>query len=303
MTLKLVMIRCPDNVAPERREVRGGEFSIGRGQDNEWVIPDPERHLSKRHCRLVYSVGDWQLHDLSSNGTFLNRASEPVGKGASAKLRNGDRIKFGLYELEVMIDEDEEGAARDHEGSLSGLRRDDFAMRDAPPSRADLRHYDDPGHDARLPESAFGTGRVQFADPAGGLRSPGAQSGAVRRHATGPCARARKRLPPAPAGGHHSRRLGCRSACRLAPANGATAAAAAPASKTQPPRRHQGRSPPPRPPAAPDTGLAAAFLRGVGMSETTSAGSGESVRATGRRHAGNRQRPSANPDGARQHQG
>ena len=153
MTLKLVMIRCPDNVAPERREVRGGEFSIGRGQDNEWVIPDPERHLSKRHCRLVYSVGDWQLHDLSSNGTFLNRASEPVGKGASAKLRNGDRIKFGLYELEVMIDEDEEGAARDHEGSLSGLRRDDFAMRDAPPSRADLGHYDDPGHDARLPES------------------------------------------------------------------------------------------------------------------------------------------------------
>src|SRR5258706_350009 len=30
------MIRCPDNVAPERREVRGGEFSIGRGRDNEW---------------------------------------------------------------------------------------------------------------------------------------------------------------------------------------------------------------------------------------------------------------------------
>jgi len=123
------MIRCPDNVAPERREVRGGEFSIGRGQDNEWVVPDPERHLSKRHCRLVYSVGDWQLHDLSSNGTFLNRSSEPVGKGSSAKLRNGDRIKFGLYELEVIIDEDEEGAARDREGSLSGLRRDDFAMR------------------------------------------------------------------------------------------------------------------------------------------------------------------------------
>ena len=196
MTLKLVMIRCPDNVAPERREVRGGEFSIGRGQDNEWVIPDPERHLSKRHCRLVYSVGDWQLHDLSANGTFLNRASEPVGKGASAKLRNGDRIKFGLYELEVMIDEDEEGAARDREGSLSGLRRDDFAMRDAPPSRADHRPYDDAGHDARLPESAFGTGRVQFADPAGGLRSPGAQPGAVRRHATGPCAR-RSKAPSA----------------------------------------------------------------------------------------------------------
>ena len=269
------MIRCPDNVAPERREVRGGEFSIGRGQDNEWVIPDPERHLSKRHCRLVYSVGDWQLHDLSSNGTFLNRASEPVGKGASAKLRNGDRIKFGLYELEVMIDEDEEGAARDREGSLSGLRRDDFAMRDPVPSRADHRPYDDAGHDARLPESRSVLDVVQFADPARRLRSPGAQPGAVRRHAAGPCPGARKRLPPAPAGGHHSRRLGCRGARRIAPARGATAAAAAPARRPGP-RARPGRSirqpgtslrrPPP---AAHDSGLAAAFMRGVGMSETT----------------------------------
>lgn len=129
MTLKLVMIRCPDNVAPQRREVRGGEFSIGRGQDNEWVIADPERHLSKRHCRLVYSAGDWELHDLSTNGTFLNQASDPIGRGAVQKLRHGDRIKFGLYEIEVTIDEEERGA------SDRGI-----AMRDS-----DLRAYDDGG--------------------------------------------------------------------------------------------------------------------------------------------------------------
>jgi len=99
VTLKLVMIRCPDNVAPERREVRGGEFSIGRGRDNEWVIADPERHLSKRHCRLVYSVGDWELHDLSANGTFLNGASDPLGQGSAEKLRNGDRIREKLLGL------------------------------------------------------------------------------------------------------------------------------------------------------------------------------------------------------------
>jgi type VI secretion system FHA domain protein len=153
VTLKLVMIRCPDNVAPERREVRGGEFSIGRGQDNEWVIPDPERHLSKRHCRLVYSVGDWELHDLSSNGTFLNRASDPLGKGSAEKLRNGDRIRFGLYEIEVIIDEDAEGAAPDRGRSLASLRPGDAAMREPLPPRADLRPYDDDaGADARMPQ-------------------------------------------------------------------------------------------------------------------------------------------------------
>ena len=266
MTLKLVMIRCPDNVAPERREVRGGEFSIGRGQDNEWVIPDPERHLSKRHCRLVYSVGDWQLHDLSANGTFLNRASEPVGKGASAKLRNGDRIKFGLYELEVMIDEDEEGAARDREGSLSGLRRDDFAMRDAPPSRSDLRHYDDPGHDARLPESrsVLDVANTPILpadfDPLAPNQEPFA--GTQPDHA--PALESAFRPPQpvaiipddwdvaAPAG------LRPQTARPPPPPRPVEDAAPAPAPR---------QDPPPRPPAAPDTGLAAAFLRGVGMTE------------------------------------
>jgi type VI secretion system FHA domain protein len=108
VTLKLVMIRCPDNVALERREVSGGEFSIGRGPDNQWVVADPDRHLSKRHCRFVYAVGEWELHDLSTNGTFVNELSDPIGKGASQKMRHGDRVKFGPYELEVIIDEADE---------------------------------------------------------------------------------------------------------------------------------------------------------------------------------------------------
>lgn len=148
MTLKLVMIRCPDNVAPERREVRGGEFSIGRGQDNQWVVADPERHLSKKHCRFVYGVGEWELHDLSTNGTFINQASEPIGKGATQKLRNGDRVRFGLYELEVIIDE--EDAAPERDSFLAGQHRGDGGLHDPLPPRSDLRPY----HDARLPDSA-----------------------------------------------------------------------------------------------------------------------------------------------------
>jgi type VI secretion system FHA domain protein len=146
VSLKLVMIRCPDNVTPERREVRGGEFTIGRGQGNEWVIADPERHLSKRHCRLIYGagVGEWELHDLSSNGTFLNQAAEPVGQGACQKVRNGDRIKFGPYELEVIIDEDRDSAAPDRSGALASHRHSDYAMRDPMAPRSE-RTFSDAG--------------------------------------------------------------------------------------------------------------------------------------------------------------
>jgi type VI secretion system protein ImpI/type VI secretion system protein len=116
----LVMIRCPETATPERREVHGGDFSIGRGSDNEWVIPDPERHLSKKHCRIVYGMGDWELYDLSTNGTYLNQASEPIGRGIAQKLRNGDRIKFGPYELEVRIEGDME-AVGDGMAGANGL--------------------------------------------------------------------------------------------------------------------------------------------------------------------------------------
>src|SRR5690348_6885879 len=130
------MIRCPDNVAPQRREVRGGEFSIGRGQDNEWVIADPERHLSKKHCRLVYSGGDWELHDLSTNGTFLNQGSDPIGRGAVKKLRHGDRIKFGLYEIEVTIDEEGVSGRPGHAQPHSGPRP--YHQPGLPPARSGI---------------------------------------------------------------------------------------------------------------------------------------------------------------------
>ena len=61
-----------------------------------------------------------------------------VGQGSSEKLRNGDRIKFGLYEIEVTIDEDAEGAAPDRGRSLASLRPDDVAMRE--PAAVALRH-------------------------------------------------------------------------------------------------------------------------------------------------------------------
>ena len=103
MTLTLNMLRCPDAVAPQTCTVTGGEFSIGRGSENDWVLPDPERFLSKRHCLLAYRSGGWQLADLSTNGTFLNGEAEPIGHGQPRDLRDGDRLRLGAYEVELRI--------------------------------------------------------------------------------------------------------------------------------------------------------------------------------------------------------
>jgi type VI secretion system protein ImpI/type VI secretion system protein len=105
MNLTLTMLRCPDAVAPQTRTVAGGEFSIGRGPESDWVLPDPERYLSKRHCVLEFRAGRWQVNDLSTNGTFLNRETEPIGHAEPRALRDGDRLRFSLYEIEVRLAE------------------------------------------------------------------------------------------------------------------------------------------------------------------------------------------------------
>ncbi len=110
MRLTLSTLRCPDTVVPETRSAGGGEFSIGRAPDNNWVLADPDRVLSKRHCVLAYRAGLWQIADTSTNGTYLNRESEPIGQGQVRDLQDGDRIRLGSYEIEVRLQDAMEDA-------------------------------------------------------------------------------------------------------------------------------------------------------------------------------------------------
>lgn len=104
MTLVLNMLRCPDAVSPQSRSVGGGELSIGRGSETDWPLMDPDRVLSKKHCVLEFFNGGWQVRDTSTNGTFLNHDAEAIGRDRVRDLRDGDRVRFGSYELEVRIE-------------------------------------------------------------------------------------------------------------------------------------------------------------------------------------------------------
>lgn len=103
MFLTLITLRCPDTASPETKKILGGEFKIGRGLGNDWVIEDPQRYLSKQHCVISFFSGRYMLSDTSTNGTYLNGEKEPIGADAGRELRSGDRIIFGAYEVEVKI--------------------------------------------------------------------------------------------------------------------------------------------------------------------------------------------------------
>jgi len=83
--------------------VHGG--TIGRGTDNEWILPDPERYLSGKHARIDFRAGSYILVDTSSNGTYVNGAQVPLGKYHDYTLKDGDYVRLGEYELLVSIDQ------------------------------------------------------------------------------------------------------------------------------------------------------------------------------------------------------
>jgi type VI secretion system FHA domain protein len=144
MQLTMTVLRCPDMVAPETRNVAGGEFSVGRGPGVDWVLPDPERLLSKRHFAVAYRSGIWQLADTSTNGTFLNRDIAAIGAGDVRNLRDGDRVRLGAYEIEIRLVDD--AIARPGAASGNGRFDDPFGVDPFAPPRPQRNAFDEADH-------------------------------------------------------------------------------------------------------------------------------------------------------------
>jgi hypothetical protein len=69
------------------------ELVVGRDPSCELVLPDPL--VSRRHARLVFSLGEVTIEDSSTNGVYVN----DVRVERKARLYAGDRILLGTSEL------------------------------------------------------------------------------------------------------------------------------------------------------------------------------------------------------------
>ncbi|MES2666163.1 MAG: type VI secretion system-associated FHA domain protein TagH [Pseudomonadota bacterium] len=82
--------------------MRGGSLTIGRGDENDVVLPDPDRLISKRHCAIEEVGGQVSVIDFSTNGTFLNYGKTALGRVPSP-LNDGDILTMGPYEFLVEV--------------------------------------------------------------------------------------------------------------------------------------------------------------------------------------------------------
>ena len=113
----------PDRAGPRR--MVGGSMTLGRSDQNDVVLPDPDKVISGRHCAIEDHGGNVVVIDFSTNGTFLNYAKAPLGP-TPTPIDDGDILVIGRYELRVEI---AQPAAAGRDGDARDLPP---AARDAP---------------------------------------------------------------------------------------------------------------------------------------------------------------------------
>jgi type VI secretion system protein len=147
--------------------VSGGQ--IGRAPDNDWVLPDPDRYVSSHHARVSFRAGTWLLEDLSTNGVFVNDSDTPLSVSGPRKLKDGDRLRFGDYDIIVSID------------GHSDFSADSSGQMPTPPSIRDRRAKKAAA--AKAPVADFDEDLGEELDITGlfmtGVREPEDQSDAV----------------------------------------------------------------------------------------------------------------------------
>lgn len=143
MSLRLVIEHSPCPQPQTERVHLGGDLSIGRGADCDWQIDDPEMYVSRRHCIVTVRDGRYSVTDASRGGLFVDGADRPLGAGNSAPLQHGTRLRLGDVVIRIELAEAPRPEATPPARSEGGFfARDDFFTRPvaeaaSPPQRPD----------------------------------------------------------------------------------------------------------------------------------------------------------------------
>ncbi|CAE6709403.1 type VI secretion system-associated FHA domain protein TagH [Paraburkholderia haematera] len=112
--------------APEAIErkfgVDGG--TIGRSTDNDLVLPDPDKLISRAHARIEFRDGSFLIQDVGSNPSVLN--GRPLGGSRQARLTHGDDLAVGEYLLSVVVQAEAPAAVAAPSPMAAGKGLDDL---------------------------------------------------------------------------------------------------------------------------------------------------------------------------------
>jgi pSer/pThr/pTyr-binding forkhead associated (FHA) protein len=93
---RLVVLSGPS--AGQQFPLKSDQLTIGRGPGVDVAIRDST--MSRQHASIAFTQEGFRVQDLgSTNGVLLNGSLVQVGE-----IRNGDRIRIGAHEFQLVIE-------------------------------------------------------------------------------------------------------------------------------------------------------------------------------------------------------
>ncbi len=87
----------------DQRMIGEDAVTIGRDASADWVVADPNRALSRRHCTVRASGGGIGVRDTSANGTFIGDEAQAIGADREEVVQPGGSIRLGTFVLTVEV--------------------------------------------------------------------------------------------------------------------------------------------------------------------------------------------------------
>ncbi len=101
LTLTILNLDRLDNGEPTQLVLDRHGARIGRSPHADWCLPDPRNHISSTHCEIEFRDGGYLLSDKSTNGLFLNGATERLAR--PHLLAEGDELAIGHYRIAASL--------------------------------------------------------------------------------------------------------------------------------------------------------------------------------------------------------
>lgn len=76
--------------------------TIGRNQNNDWLIDDPERLISGQHASIYFENDQFVILDTSTNGLFVNKNQQALSD-QSHIIINGDIFLLGQFSIQATL--------------------------------------------------------------------------------------------------------------------------------------------------------------------------------------------------------
>jgi type VI secretion system FHA domain protein len=103
LTLEVISANGSSMGGARRKVFSEAGGRIGRGADCDWVLPSPDKYVSRHHASVLFKYGQFYVKAEGENSVAVNDPNTLLASGTPSPLKQGDRVFIDEYEILVSL--------------------------------------------------------------------------------------------------------------------------------------------------------------------------------------------------------